>query len=516
MRSSRFIFIALVVFIFGLLGATFFSYSQKALQIKADEQKREALYSQILEGANTAPASFLINFSKPTSTGSPLIFGGSHSPDLNHQDAWNKIAEIGVTSIRKDFYPENALPKNITLEEYKNNLGQIQNPENWNQEELDKINGIYKNAHIRGMKTIGIVSFSPAWLNYSNTIYGVPKDWDVYEDIVRKTYTIYRDNLDYVELWNEPNFNTFLNTKDSGLTKDEAYSKIFFHAAKAIRQVDAEANDGKIIPIGGPAGYDPIQTSTLETILENPATRDKLNFVSYHNYESKHLIEPSWTNYMRVMEKYGKENLPIYITEWNYEPDSSVKSPFNTSNSAIPFTGNKFVSFLRMGLAGANYHVLWPLDLTRPDKGEGYMGFYRWENGKAELLPQAKTWRLMSNKMGLGKGKSSIYNPTNNSLDLNGLGFINTAKQYGAVVVNNDGVSHMANITLQNTNINHIATVAVYYASADNDATKPIYEGHVKAVKGTINLQVYLPKEAVVGVIVEQDKEWFDFLNLPY
>lgn len=507
------IFISILLLLIAFLGSVSISYAVKEYQVQQDEQKRKALYDMILDGASTSPVDLTISYTNPSATGSPLIFGGSHAPNVSQQDAWNKIAEVGITSIRKDFFIESPLPQNISLEDYKNNVNNIQDPANWNWNELNKIQDIFKNAHQRGMKTIGIVDYVPKWLTYSQTSNGVPKDWDVYEDIVKKTYSIYRNNVDYVEIWNEPNWNYFFHIEKSDMTVPQAYREVFYHAAKAIRAVDTEANDGKYVPIGGPAGYDPIHTDVLEALVDNERTKNLLGFVSYHNYESKHLKEPSWVNYKKILEKYGKADLPIFITEWNYEPESAIKSPYNTSYLAIEFTGNKFINYLKMGVAGANYHVIEPLNLAKPDKGEGYMGFYRFENDQAELLPQSRTWRLLSSKIGLGKGKSTIYNVEGVPNQLNTIGFINSSGQRGIAIVNNKDAQIVA-VHLKDTQMDGYAKATVYYASAGNEAKTPVYEGNIKADKGTIDFVFFLPQEAVIGMVFSEEKEWFDLLPI--
>lgn len=475
--------------------------------------KEQKQYAKILDGTSVEPLNITINFAdNPVSTGSFLIFGGSHAPDPSQEDAWEKIASAGVTSIRKDFFIDRALPTNITLEDYKHNKDNIQNVANWNMEEINAVAKMYKKAKVMGMKVFGIVTYAPSWLTYSHTIYGVPKDWDIYEDLVKKTYRIYRDNLDYVEIWNEPNFDYFLNLANSNMSREEAYERIYYHAAKAIREVDAEINDGKQVSLGGPVSYNPTDTSILETILASDRTKKYVDFISYHNYDKEHLKEPSWGPYKSALAKYHREDLPIFITEWNYDPNSQGISPLNTSNLAIPYTGNKFVDFLKMGLAGASYHVLEPLDLSLPNGGEGHMGFYRWKNGKAELLPQAKTWRLMSKDMGLGNGDSTVILPEENNLQkdnqINIIGFTNVKKQQGVVLVNNSASSSAVNLHLNNINQEKYVKLQVYNASSDNNAQTHVYSRVLEVENNSFKFPVYLPDHAVVGVVFESEKRW--------
>ncbi len=196
-------------------------------------------------GISTDKANVSIDYAKQIATGSPLVFGGAHNPNVEHQDAWNKIAYVGVTNIRKDFFIEDLIPANISLQDYKNNKNNIQDVRNWNQTKINEKISLFKNAKERNLKVIAIVSYAPKWLTYSGKIYGVPSDWDIYEDLVKKTYLLFRDYVDYLEIWNEPNYPAFMDVQKSGLSREEAYYLIFKHAVNAIRSVDNQIKDNK-------------------------------------------------------------------------------------------------------------------------------------------------------------------------------------------------------------------------------------------------------------------------------
>jgi len=481
------------------------SYYLKDQQVQTDTKRRTALNEQILDGVSTKPTEMIINYAKPTATGSPLIFGGSHMPPVEHQDAWNQLQEVGVTSVREDL-AMNWMVRNTTLEDYKNDVNDIQNIDKWNTVDLKNINRKFLEAKKRGIKTIGIVDYIPPWLGANSTEFGVPKDWGVFEDLVKKTYSYHRNALDYVEIWNEPNWTPFLVVTNSGMDRQSAYAQIYYHAAKAIREVDKEANDGKVIPIGGPANSEPRGTSLLETVIQNKETRSMLNFASYHNYDTP---EPSWANYKALLKKYHMDNFPLFITEWNIDGENGKNNPNKTSDQAILFTGNKLVDFLKMGLTGANY-----FSLQQIKDGSQYLGFYRWKNGKAELLPQGKSWRLLSKQMGLGNGKSYIYSPEKNYMDFNSLGFTNAAGNDGIVIINNNTSGSLINVQLQNLHKGNYLKASVYFASASNDTKKPVYEGLVKGDGQSFQFSYFVPAETIMGVVFTPDKEWFDVSNI--
>lgn len=510
-KIISFVILSLLSVIVIAIGLVIGSYWMIESRIQKEDAARKAMYAKILDGVSVSPANITITYDNPIAKGSPYIFGGSHVPPAEDIAVWDKLKSVGVTAVRNDFYTADVFPPGVTLESYKNNVDDIQNSDNWKWDTIRKVKGGYENAHKRGMKVIGLASYAPAWLTHNNSRFGVPLDWAVYEDIVGKLYTIYRDDVDYVEIWNEPNYELYLKPDGSGLTREQAYTQIYYHAAKAIREVDANFNDGKRVPLGGPVGYEPTKTQTLDALLKDPRTRDNVDFVSYHNYE--HVAEPSWDAYKKVMKENNKEHLPIFLTEWNASLKGPEKEKKYLAEEAFFFTAEKFMNYLRMGLEMANYHSLDGLNEQNKTFDGNSLGFYR-KNSKEELLPQSKSWQLLSADMGLGKGYSRIYNAKQTLPTMDSLGFINALGQRGAVILNASSEAHMTTLTLKETGIKKYAKVAIYYASASNTGKSPVYEGDIKTDKEGLLMMVYVPQETVVGVVVTEEKEWFDFLNI--
>lgn len=445
--------------------------------------------------AETARVTF--DFSKVSATGSPLVFGGSHTPNHEPQAAWDVLRDTGFTMVRRDFYLDRVLPKNITISDYINNKNNVQDPKNWNQKELDITVQNFANAKKRGMKVIGIVAFTTNWMTYSGNYFGVPKDWNVYEDVVKKLYRIHRKNVDYLEIWNEPGMSVFLNLKNSPYTSVEAYKLIYIHAAKAIREVDAEFNDGFTVPLGGPVNFEPNDTKYLEAILQDEYTSNNLQFVSYHTYG---YTEPSWNNFKRVLKKYGKENLPIYITEWNINPDRSKPSDLVTTHKAIPYTASKLVDFLNMGLSGANYFAT--VEINKEDPSYGYFGMYYVSNNQVILREQAKTWRLMSRTLGLGSGMSKVYEHTVSGT-VKAMGFQNSTGNKGIVLVNEN--DYVKTVTVSAANITDPASIIVqaYGASSAYDGSNVIGNKYVGKRGNTLEFQTVIPPQTAIGLVFE-------------
>lgn len=492
--TSVFLFYFLLVFI--SVGIVFYVVTIKKTEYV---QGKNVIYkSNDVLGISTDEVTILVDYSHKIGTGSPLVFGGAHGPKLEHIDAWDKIANSGVTLIRRDFFIEKILPQNITLEDYKNNIGNVQNPEKWNQKEINELKQFYSNARKRNIKVMGIVSYSPKWLTYSNTIYGVPKDWTVYRDIVSKIYRIFRNDVDYLDLWNEPNLNFFLNTKNSNLNAQEAYYQIFLHASSAIRSVDKEINDKKFIPLGAPVSYIPTDTTFLERLLKDKNLSKEIGYVSYHNYE--HIKGPSWNKYKEVLKNNNLETIPIFITEWAYSPKMKVKNEFDTGNASIPYTGKILISYLSNNIKGANHSMLQQIVPNSPYGNEGFLGFYYWKNNSAELLPKGKTWTLLSKTLGLGNGDSLIYKVDNSSIPF--LAFINASGKMGLAVSNELNTSIIINVKLVGIASNDNLLTDAYVASVNNDGKKIIGTNNIKKENNEFYLKIVVPALSVTGVLL--------------
>ncbi len=434
-----------------------------------------------------------VDFDSKATNGSPLVFGGAQTPEITDQAGWDAIADAGVTVIRKGFLIENILQGDITVESYKNNVSNIQDPSNWNLNSIEHIKNVYQNAKNRNIKVIGVVAYMPEWLGYSGK-YSIPSDWGVFFDIVKKTYRIYRPYIDYIEIWNEPDNKNFFNINNSKLSRHEAYTKMFSVAAEAIRSVDKEENDNRLIPIIGPAAAQPEKTDILDHLITNvPSTL--LNGISLHSYDKD---EPSWYTFKKVLERENLD-LPIFIDEWN-ESSEYKANPYIYSNLAIPYTGTKLISFLKGGVAAANYYSMSLYDPYNPIKNEDVFGFYVRRNDKVELLPQGKTWKLLSVTLALGKGQSEIYQT--NSDNTPSLGFVNMKGERGIIISNEKSTKEVL-INLKNLPDSGTSTIKAYQASSESDGQSLTCSKSVSVRDGAVQFTVQVPENSVVGIVIE-------------
>lgn len=502
----KWIALALIILGLGILTRVVFT----KYEAYRDANIRMEMQQNILEGATAQPEAVTIDYSQQIAVGSPLIFGGAHTPLLDHDDAWQKITDTGVTMLRRDFFIEQILPANITLEDYKANKNNITDPTKWNIKSISYEKDRFTLAHQHGMKTIGILSYVPGWLTYNGTPYSVPKDWGVYEDIIGKIYSLYRDDVDYLEIWNEPTYDRFLKTDGTNMTPEAAYVQIAQHAIKAIRKVDADANDGKKAKLGGLVADNPNRISMLEEMTTHPDIMDELSFISYHSYGHG---EPSSVNYREILDRSGYSKMPLMLTEWNFNTEEFKSNEVFSGDKAITYTAEQLISYFKQGLMGASYFIMEPISYNIPGVGKREMGFYRWADNKAALLPQAKTWRLLSKSLDLGAGPSKVMDAQTSS-DLIGAGMINAKGYYTASIINSSSSPRLIELQLSHLTIPKRAAIYIYIASKNYDGSKPIRQELAEVLGDQLKTRFYIPEESVGGVVIKAyDDKWFDFFD---
>ncbi|MCX7997135.1 MAG: glycoside hydrolase family 5 protein [Patescibacteria group bacterium] len=507
MSRKRSLFRILLVIAFLLVNAGILAVLIKegGWYIYEGHLEQQRIVAQTSSASAPDPIKQTIDFSAPVASGSPLVFGGAHYPPLNHGDAWNKIAAVGVTSIRVDIAIQYAFPRGTTLEKYRADTGGIRDPKNWDRAFIEERKAIFKAARARGMKVIAIMNYAPAWLTYTGTEYGVPRDWEIYRDIVGKMYAEYRDLIDYIEIWNEPNMpgdKLFLVPTGSGLTRIQAYERIFKEASDAIRAVDKTANDGIRAKIGAQVSYTSQESDFLIPLLENPETAKHIDFVSYHHYEP--YPSRSDTATRKILERFSRTDIPVLQTEWSYSSKGKEVDLVIPENAGIPYAGAMLVNFLNMGLYAANYHTVTAYLPQKPFGLERSHAFYHWD-GSAHLFPMAKTWRLMSKTLGLGKGPSVIFRNDSRE-DIPVLGFKNVDGREGVVLVNAQQEEKFVEVVFDALPAGvEWRRASVYIASAEDNGASELLRSILHRRGNAMSLKLYLPKESVTGVLLADD-----------
>ncbi len=449
------------------------------------------------------------DYSRKIADGSPLVFGASHSPPVGHEAAWDEFEKAGITSLRKDLYVEFTLPRDITIEQYKNNTNNVQDSTTWDPKTIPALKSIFKEAKEHNMKTIGIMGYSPRWLTYNGTAFGVPKDWEVFKDIVKKVYTLYRDDLDYVEVWNEPDHRIFLVTDKSNLTKEQAYANIYITVSNAIREVDNEINDGKKVKIIGGVESNASASKVMNYLVNDSDMNIKPDVISFHTYDT-----PLYLTSLKIYKNYAKKlnNPDIFITEWNNESRDQYAASYKTGDRALTFTAERLVEYLKNGIGGANYFAMLPINTSNRGTDENSMGFYKWIDNKAELLPQASSWKILSKSLGLGKG-TSIIHESNTHDELQILGFTNSDNVKGSAVVNLTDTPHLIEFDLKNADVPKRAHFEVYEVSTKNDGLKLVTSRKVYIEENKLTFRYLVPEKGILGIKFVPEKEWYDVLD---
>jgi hypothetical protein len=436
-----------------------------------------------------------IDFGNQTAVGSPLIFGGTQVPD--DPLAVNlETNSAGMTFSRQDFFFESFVPKS-TVENYKNNIGNIKDINTWDVGSMDYIANGMKRAKSNNMNLMAIIDYAPSWLTYSGTQYGVPKDWTIWQDIVEKTITQFKNknsvNIDYYEIWNEPGI-YFLDTTGSGMTSDQAYIEIYYYTWQAIKAVDPNAK------IGGPAQYQPLAASlTLDAMLQDNRIKDKIDFVSYHFYDDLHSYlvgtNPSSNLIKNILLKYNKTNIPIILSEYN--ASCCGRGRLYDASKAPAYFANKFVELLDNGLlAAAMYNARGSCDI------QGGC-FYQSINAGPVLRAESSVFRLASIDLGIGSGPSKIFSNTT-SEPLKSVAGINSSGNYFVMAVNENQDATSSSVLISNMNFNGQAKLDYYIAGPGNDAISIENTQNQQIVNSSLSFNLSIPAWSAVGIKISK------------
>jgi xylan 1,4-beta-xylosidase len=118
----------------------------------------------------------------------------------------------------------------------------------------------------------------------------------------------YYYNLDYFEIWNEPDLPEFW----SGTTQE--YIELYRTTSQKIKDYNPD------LKVGGPALANPFNQSFINEFLDSVQTYNlPLDFFSYHMYYLPNPYHFKTTNdYIRTkLDSYGLNNVEIINTEWN-------------------------------------------------------------------------------------------------------------------------------------------------------------------------------------------------------
>ncbi len=175
---------------------------------------------------------------------------------------------------------------------------------NWDYSQYDKI---VEEAGKRNIQILGILGYSVPW---AQPAYNYPEKWTEY---VTRTVSRYKGRVNYWEVWNEENIQSFWKKKPD----PEEYTRFLKITAEAARKANPDAK----ILLGGTAG---IPYKYIEDCLKAGAGQwfDIMNIHPYRNVMntnfSIHQFYDDIAKIRSLLTQYKVGGHPIWITEMGW------------------------------------------------------------------------------------------------------------------------------------------------------------------------------------------------------
>jgi hypothetical protein len=429
-----------------------------------------------------------------------LVFGGCQSPSFaQSKTILPLLVDAGMNFMRGDLWIESIVPSLSSVDDYNNNVNDCQNADKWDYTNVE----LFVLAKKAGMKTMLIISYCPSWLSYNGKTNGVPKDMNVYCDILRKIYSRYSQYVDYVEFYNEPGY--FFNIEKSPYSSvGKALADMYIPCYQVIQSITPGKPMGGLSAVtwsdGGVGG-----STNTDFFGDSRINTSNFNFYSHHVY-SDYGIETSKETVSRVktaLAKFGFGDLPVYFTEWSPSINSAADSITYTGTKSHTFVGKCLVNWMRDGLTGANHwNFMQAVAINASEAGanaDGH-GMYAWNSitKTGYLLPKAFVFKMMSRSLGLGKGQNSVLY-MNNSADqyVNMVAFTNIDGLTSVVAVNEGTTSIRVNIGV--TAITGVTKVEQYNVTFSQKGENPTFPAFSASTNET-SVIVDIPASSVVGI----------------
>ncbi len=440
-----------------------------------------------------------IDINNITNTCGNLVFGGCQSPSFTHaQTIYPLFTDAGMNTIRTDLWIESIVPALSSVEEYYNNVNDCQNPDKWDYSNVE----LMVLAKKAGMKTMMIISYCPSWLSYNGKSSGVPKDMDVYTDILRKIYSRYHQYVDYVEFYNEPGY--FFKIDGSPYESvGQALADMYIPCYEVIQSITPGMPMGGLSVVtqndGGVGG------STNRDFFSDPRINtSNFNFYSHHVY-SDYGIETSQETVTRVkgeLAKFGFGDLPVWFTEWSRSINNAADSIYYTGTKSHTYAGKCLVNWMRDGLTGAHHwNYLQGVSIGSKEAGANTdaHGMYAWNstNKTGYLLPKAFVFKMMSRSLGLGKGTNEVLKLENSAGQLLNMIAFKNSDGITSVVAVNEGASTIR-VDLRVAGLAGVSKVEQYTVTFTEKGETPSTPSFTSDTKTQVVVDV--PPSSVVGV----------------
>lgn len=365
---------------------------------------------------------------------SPRLFGGVFYPNRDHLSIMGpQLHEVGITHVRLPCRPDGILPAGITLEDYKADKHGCRNPGTWDWSSCYAV----KDAHARGIAVELDLPFGgPGWLTHNGLWSGVPKDWEVYREMIAKIVTQLAPYADYVGFLNEPR--GFIRLEDAPYRSHYmAALDIQHHATRAVKEL------GLPLKILGPSDDERTLLMAFALLNDPRLQPSDLDCLTYHDYEAGNIGRGRELRQLMAWRGFGGSEL--WMNEWNdwdYNHPEDFEDFFKGAKG-IGYFGRKILEFIEEGWDGANYFSLAPsnvlYDDARPHQQYWDNGHsaYDWdtERNTGRLYPKFNAFRVFSRKMKMGEGPTDLL-----ATDKRGLrwaqGIRTAAGEVGCLLVN--------------------------------------------------------------------------------
>jgi hypothetical protein len=418
-----------------------------------------------------------VNYASSVGSGSPLVFGVNDMP-MNNNALDAAEQNIGMRFVRFD--PSLwQTPPTTTTASYQAALsegcptGSVCDPSTWDwAASIPQI----PEAISLGMKVIAVFAGLPPWDSTTGTMWGMPSNVAVFQDIVKKVYQHYQGYISYVEINNEPDCN--------GLTQAQ-YAQFYYYEAQAIRSIDPS------VPLGGPVVCSPSNLPGYVSAIQGNSSVPSswLNFISFHYYANTSAFPTTASGY----------GLPVFVSEWNADSNCSDTSADQSGPNVTAYAASELIFGLTQAFAGTNYY-----DAISYDVGSDcdlYVTGSSTGSYTGQLYYESRAFQLLSVSLGLGNGTSTLY-----STALTGgpaVGAINSAGQVVAADANWSDSTPTVTFQLSNLPFAGAVNVETYLADAgSNTGASPISNTNMMVSNGSLSIPVTLTAESVAGVVV--------------
>lgn len=422
----------------------------------------------------------VIDYGTVLNEGSPYVFGAAQPRGLSDMQ-WDKLEEQGFRFARSQADLTKLVPCD-SPQEYVNNHEGCANPDNWNWKEGIYGSNFVKRASSRGMRVCLTIK-NAKWNRYAgapDSEETMPKNLEVWADIVKKIVNHYQGAVSYIEFFNEVDRSPQFLTEGSPYNRKTGYTRVVKRGLEAIK-----ASEYPNTPGGGPASAS-VGIQPVRWLLSDPGIRKNLGVITFHDFDNPNYPHEAVGFYRRTLLKHQLD-IPIVMSSNIPEFERSGGLPGTLYPEPI---ARKLIGALKDGIEACAF---WEV------QNKGGMGDPRyWFDGE-RTVKTAHLIDMMSNVLKLGVGKSKIVR-TSVGKFTEVMGAINTKGERVAVFANPQ--TRYYEIILKNLDLEGEVKIEFYSGDGTNIPSEPLTI-HKKTVKeGAVSLDINMAAGSVYGMKV--------------